>query len=162
MFISRDEWGAKYGRGYPTAGAKLFLFVHHAAQRAPLRTMAAEAERWREYEQLHAERHTPTNPRIGYTAGITQSGNVLEGCGLGFVGAHTKNRNSSGWGVCFLMDGRFEQPTIAAIDAYYGWVREAVAKGFLSTNFAARGHRDVVDTTCPGDILYERLVRNGN
>lgn len=161
-FVTRSEWGSVHGRGNRTSGVKRFVFIHHAAQKSPEQTLAAECARWRAYEVQHARDLTPTNPRIGYTVGFTQSGNILEGTGLGYIGAHTALRNSSGWGACFLLDGRVETPSIAAMDAYKWWIAQAQANRFLDTLFVTRGHRDEVNTTCPGDKVYDLVVRRLN
>jgi hypothetical protein len=157
-YVPREEWGARYGRGHPTLGAKQFLYIHHAAGRAPAPSLEAESARVRMYEIQHARTLTPSNPRIGYTTLFGQSGNVYEGTGPGFVGAHTAGRNSSSWGACFMLDGNVEVPTLAMLKSFQAWRANLLSSGFLTPSYALRGHRDSVATECPGSIVYRLLV----
>lgn len=157
--VTREEWGARYGRGHATAGAKLHLYFHHAGGRAPAPTFEAEAARVRQYEEQHARELTPANPRIGYTTLFGQSGLIFEGTGPGFVGAHTAGRNSSSWGICLMLDGRIETPSAAMLASIEWWCADMVRRGFLAARYDRLGHRDAVATTCPGDIVYRMLVQ---
>lgn len=158
--VTRDKWGAKYGQGYPTSGPKLFFFVHHTAvARPPAEAgVAVEAKEVQEIEEDHAVRLTPTNPRIGYSFLIAQSGRIFEGCGWGRIGAHTVNHNSSGYGVCFMMNGMLTHATPAAREAFDFLRMEGLVKGFLSPSYLVKGHRDIKPTLCPGNLLYQQIV----
>lgn len=159
--IRREEWGAQHGRGNATAGAKLHLYVHHSADDrvTEASTTAQEHAVLQAIEHYHARLLTPSNPRIGYTYLIAPSGRIYEGTGRGRVGAHTAGRNSSGYGVCLLMDGRKGPPTPAMLEAF-DWLRDdLVRSGDLHRQHDLLGHRDVVATECPGDHVYQAIVR---
>uniref|UniRef100_A0A9J7YRV3 Peptidoglycan recognition protein family domain-containing protein n=2 Tax=Cyprinus carpio TaxID=7962 RepID=A0A9J7YRV3_CYPCA len=71
---------------------------------------------------------------------VGSDGYIYEGRGWMSVGAHTKGRNTVGYGVAFI--GNY-----------------TTLNGFLQNNFTILGHRQVVATTnCPGDSLYSEIT----
>jgi peptidoglycan hydrolase-like protein with peptidoglycan-binding domain len=159
--IERAVWGPRHGQGHRTGGAKLFVFVHHSGvvRVGPKSTIAEETAELRTIENGHARKTNP--PRIAYTALGALTGRTYEGTGWAFIGAHTKNRNSSGYGYCFMCDGRVQVLPQVAIDSFHEWCDEGVSLGHLHPNFVIRGHRDEVNTTCPGDLIYDAVVAPG-
>lgn len=160
--ISRSLWGAEYGAGLPTKGAKLFVFVHHTAVSRPSAsaTPAEEVAEVRRIEKDHATNPelTGASPRIGYTFLIAPSGRVYEGTGWGRIGAHTAKRNSSGYGICFMMDGMKDAPSAAAVASFHALRLQGLAGGHLAPEYLVKGHRDVKATLCPGDQVYKAVV----
>lgn len=158
--IGRAEWGARYGAGYATAGAKLEFYLHHSAAAflTPGSSRQAEEAEWRRIEDYHAKHLTPTNPRIGYPFGIAPSGRAYEGTGWGRVGAHTAGRNSSAYAVVLLMDGTATLPTVEAVQAANELRLIGVREGHLHPAHAFRGHREEVATACPGDRVFRAVI----
>jgi hypothetical protein len=107
----------------------------------------------------------------GYAPGETPTGE--DETGRGVIGAHAKGFNQGSMGFSLLGDfSRDRTPAPAQVDGLVqalAW--KAAARGidphgsdpYTGANGATRrfpnisGHRDVGETACPGDRLYERL-----
>jgi len=121
---------------------------------------------------------------IGYNALVDKYGNIYEGRKGGFTkavqGAHAGGFNQNTWGISMMGNYTTVNPTQDTIDAVgqlAGW-RAAVA-GFDPTGYSTHtsegtsytkypmgqsvrlpnifAHRDVGNTTCPGDAGYARM-----
>jgi hypothetical protein len=162
VIIARGQWGAKFGRGNATSGAKPEFYVHHSAARrlSPASTPEQEAAEVRRIEAYHAGGLTVANPRVGYTFLVAPSGRVYEGTGWDRVGAHTSGRNSSAYAACLLMDGESELPTPAAVQALNELRILGVRLGKLAPDHRFLGHRDApgAATACPGKLVWPVTV----
>jgi len=165
--VPRDEWGAEYGRGHSTDGAKTELVVHHDGhtRSRPGMTIDQEAALMLFYEDyhVHGESGTPgltrANPRIAYSFVVMQTGRIYEGCGWGRIGAHTGGMNSSAYGVFFPLNGAITPPTSDAF-ASFAWLRlEGVRLGHLTPHHIVTGHQDHGKPQCPGRLVYDLVVR---
>lgn len=85
-----------------------------------------------------------------------KDGEVLEGSGL-MRGAHTKDRNSTSFGICWV--GNYEErlPKVQQIDSTRQLIAQLTRDGHLVPGATIRGHRDVFATACPGIKLYNML-----
>lgn len=166
--ITRAEWGAQYGNGKPTSGAKLTLVTHHDGhtRSKPGMSEAEEAALMRFYENFHVHGDKPgsfggltgSNPRIAYTAVVMQTGRIYEACGFGRIGAHTENMNSSAYAFFLPLNGAVTAPTPEAIAAFH-WLRaEAVRLGYLAAHHVVKGHQDFNKPSCPGKLVYDAIV----
>jgi hypothetical protein len=158
--ITREEWGAQFGRGNPTAGAKTRFVVHHDGNDRLYEgsTLAAEIAVVLMFERFHASSLTARNPRIAYTFVIAPSGRIFEGTGWGRIGAHTGGLNSGAYAAQHPINGQRTAPTAAALESQH-WLREeGVRLGHLTARHTVSGHRDHGTTSCPGDKLYVAAV----
>jgi N-acetylmuramoyl-L-alanine amidase len=159
--VSREEWGAKYGRGNATSGAKTRWAIHHDGNdRAHAgSTFEEECAVMRMFEQHAVDTITMANPRISYSFVTFPSSRIYEACGWGRIGAHTKGFNSSAYANQFPINGRVTAPTQAQLDGDR-WLRmEGIRLGHLSAKHSVGGHRDFVPSTdCPGRLVYEAAV----
>jgi hypothetical protein len=122
---------------------------------------------------------------IGYNFLVDSSGRIYEGRyareylpgeiptgetrdGLGVIGAHTASNNTGTVGVALLGDfSQGARPTSAAIAAaerIFAWKADRHDIDTLGTTTWTTGekstligHRDAVNTTCPGQTLYDQL-----
>lgn len=177
--IPRAQWNPQYGRGNPTDGAKTLVVVHHdgpyPSRSQPGMTLEQEATICRTIENYHVNGEsavvrdgklispavpglTRANPRIAYTALGMQTGRVFEGCGWGYVGAHTQGHNSSAYGFFVPLSGSRDAPTTELIKAFHEWRAEGVQLGALSPNHIVKGHQDFNKPACPGRLVYNALV----
>lgn len=164
--ITRAQWGAKYGQGYVTDGAKTLMIAHHDGhtRSRPDMTFEEECELMRFYENFHVNGEpgvpglTRANPRIAYSFAIMQSRRIFEGCGWGHVGAHTANMNSSAYAAFFPVNGAITVLTPGAIESW-NWLRaDGVKLGHLSPNHLRKGHQDYNKPACPGRLVYDAVV----
>lgn len=160
--VSRTDWGARYGRGHATDGAKTRFVVHHDGNDRLTESSSEddEAKLVRLIEHYHAIGLTETNPRIAYTFLVMPfSGRIFDGTGWGRIGAHTQGFNSSAYAVCLPMNGEASRPSREAIAAVHWLRREGVRLGHLAPNHLLTGHQDHGKPSCPGRFIYDMVVR---
>jgi hypothetical protein len=166
--ITRDEWEAAFGSGYPTDGAKTLVVAHHdgpyPSRSQPGMSQDKEASVVRMIEHYHVRGEpgvpglTRASPRIGYSFIIMQTGRVYEGCGWGRIGAHTGGMNSSSYGVFFPLAGNRDAPTVEAVAAFHDLRADGVRLGHLSRSHLVKGHQDFNKPACPGRLVYDAIV----
>ncbi len=150
--VRRGEWGALAPREdfVPRGPLRGFVLHHTAAPEPALDAGGREAEvdYMRRIEDLHLSRGWAA---IGYHFVIMPSGRIFEGRPSDVLGAHVLGHNTGTVGVALA--GKFDQqqPTQAALAAI-DRVRWELVPGTQSVPLVA--HRDLADTTCPGDLLY--------
>lgn len=89
---------------------------------------------------------------------VGSDGYVYEGRGWMSQGAHTRGRNRVGYGVAFIGDYTSQLPSRYTMDLVrHHLVKCGVNNGFLQEDFTMLGHRQVVNTSCPGDSLYSEI-----
>ena len=89
---------------------------------------------------------------------VGSDGYVYEGRGWHWVGAHTLGHNSRGFGVALIGNYTAVLPSEAALRAVRDELpRCAIRAGLLRPDYALLGHRQLVPTECPGDLLFNLL-----
>ncbi|XP_035511473.1 peptidoglycan recognition protein 6 [Morone saxatilis] len=157
--IPRCMWGAEPYRGNPTnlSLPLSFLYIHHThTPGKPCLTFQQCSADMRSMQRFHQEDRGWDD--IGYSFVAGSDGYIYEGRGWHWRGAHTLGHNSIGYGVSFIGDYMTTLPSQHSM----GLVRDklatcAVSGGRLVANFTLQGHRQVVNTSCPGDALYNEI-----
>ncbi|XP_070778864.1 peptidoglycan recognition protein 6 [Enoplosus armatus] len=157
--IPRCMWGAEPYRGTPTnlSLPLSFMYIHHThTPSQPCLTFQQCSADMRSMQRFHQEDRGWDD--IGYSFVAGSDGYLYEGRGWLWRGAHTLGHNSIGYGVSFIGDYATRLPSQHSM----GLVRDqlascAVGGGRLVANFTLQGHRQVVNTTCPGDALYNEI-----
>lgn len=154
MRVGRVAWGGPENSIGSVAGKLLPSVTVHHAQSPHIPCGATAATERSAVLGIHRH-HTQANgwAGIGYNFVITQNGNVYDARGWGRVGAHagTTQGNRMSVGVCFLIDGRREAPTAAALEAFQQLRAEGMKLGWLTKLHTVKLHRDWKQTECPGD-----------
>ena len=90
---------------------------------------------------------------------VGSDGYVYEGRGWHHRGAHTRDRNSLGYGVAVIGDYTSALPPRSSMELLRRrLVRCAVGGGRLAVNYTLLGHRQVGNhTSCPGDAFYSEI-----
>jgi hypothetical protein len=176
---TRGEWVAREPKAAPSYGRVQVGFVHHtvgtndySAEQVPGLIRGIQAY------------HMDSNgwDDIGYNFLVDRFGRVWEGRGGGIersvIGAHAGGFNTNSTGVAIL--GTFTEvaPTTAATQAvsrFLSWKlphhgsdpagqtrveskgSSRYSAGTMVTLSNVSGHRDVSTTSCPGQLLYNRL-----
>ena len=169
--ISRAAWGADESLRFGTGGEEIFpveyqpvehVIIHHA-DTANFNDPVLEM---RSIYYFHAI--TRGWGDIAYNYLVDFMGNVYEGRvgGEGAVGCHAEGYNAGSCGIC-LMGRFFEDPTTPEMHNAIVWITSWAARNLDPTGAAPFhdiaslpticGHRDVNDTTCPGDEFYVQL-----
>ena len=175
--ISRAAWGADESRRFDKSGKEIFpveyqpvehVIIHHADTgnfNDPVLEM-------RSIYYFHAV--TRGWGDIAYNYLVDFMGNVYEGRfgGETAVGCHAEGYNAGSCGVC-LMGRFFEETTTPEMHNAIVWISSWAARDLDPTGAAPFydignlpticGHRDVNNTSCPGEEFYVQLdtVRAG-
>ncbi|XP_013987022.1 N-acetylmuramoyl-L-alanine amidase [Salmo salar] len=157
--IPRCQWGAAPYRGspFPLALPLPFLYIHHTYEpNRPCHSFRQCSRSMRAMQRFHQEDRGWAD--IGYSFVVGSDGYIYEGRGWHHLGTHTRGQNSYGYGVAFIGNYSSSLPSRHALDL----VRQHLAKcavdgGRLQANFTLHGHRQLVDTSCPGDALYSEI-----
>ncbi|XP_029945437.1 peptidoglycan recognition protein 6 [Salarias fasciatus] len=159
--VSRCSWGAAPYRGTPTQLSLplSYLFIHHTASPSqPCLSFEQCAANMRSMQRFHQEDNGWDD--IGYSFVAGSDGNIYEGRGWNWQGAHTSGYNSVGYGVSFIGDYTSRLPTQSAMALVRDQLAAcAVAAGRLKSSYMLRGHRQMGSTTCPGDAFYQEIRR---
>jgi hypothetical protein len=151
MIVARSVWGARPA-SLPAAGMRrpaTQVFIHHSVTEVtgdPYADM-------REVEKIGLQRFG----QFPYSYCVhPRDGEILEGCGR-LRGAHTKEHNSTAFGICWI--GNYEErgPKVQQVEATRWLIHDLTVRGHLTPGAAIAGHRDVYSTACPGSKLYALL-----
>ncbi|XP_041097925.1 N-acetylmuramoyl-L-alanine amidase-like isoform X2 [Polyodon spathula] len=158
--IPRCMWGAQPYRGTPTnlMLPLSFLYIHHTYQPGqPCTSFSQCAADMRSMQRFHQEDRGWDD--IGYSFVAGSDGYLYEGRGWEWQGAHTKGHNSKGYGVSFIGDFTSVLPDASALALVRDNFAKCAVQGVrLVPDFIVHGHRQVVDTSCPGDALYSEIM----
>ena len=155
--VTREAWGARPPRAPFRADEPLRMTLHHTSGPQPVDAKAA-AEEMRFIQDLHQNGRGWDD--VAYHFVVDGAGRIYEGRPLSAVGAHTKNNNAGNVGICLM--GNFEppasgRPTQAQLDAVV-LIGRYLRRAFGIPASTLKGHRDYVDTDCPGSRAYRLLA----
>jgi N-acetylmuramoyl-L-alanine amidase. len=102
--ITREEWGARPPVSTPSNMTLPvpYAVVHHGGINSYCTTQDQCAAIVRSYQNYHIDDNKWND--IGYNFVVGEDGNVYEGRGWGYVGAHAPNYNSRSIGICIIGD----------------------------------------------------------
>ncbi|XP_026209346.1 N-acetylmuramoyl-L-alanine amidase-like [Anabas testudineus] len=159
--ISRSGWGAAPYRGTPTKLSLplTYLFIHHTESPSqPCLTFEQCSANMRSMQRYHQDTNGWAD--IGYSFVVGSDGNIYEGRGWNWQGAHTYGYNSVGYGVAFIGSYTSKLPSQQSMNLVKDQlVSCAVGGGRLKSNYILKGHRQMVSTSCPGNALYNEIKR---
>lgn len=153
--ITRKEWGARAPRGKNTVvWRRPTVWVHQTENKGYISknlSFNQEKQTMRDIQNFHMG---PSRKwwDIGYSYIIFPSGRIYEGRGKNVQGSHCYGKNDQP-SVAFYGYFESELPTSYAFESFR-WLRRQLNAIDL------KGHRDGIDTDCPGDALYNYFFRN--
>ncbi|XP_030591419.1 N-acetylmuramoyl-L-alanine amidase-like [Archocentrus centrarchus] len=157
--IPRCMWGAKPYKGTPTnlTLPLPFMYIHHThSPSQPCLTFEQCSADMRSMQRFHQEDRGWDD--IGYSFVAGSDGYIYEGRGWFWQGAHTLGHNSIGYGVSFIGDYSSSLPSQHSMELVRDQLAAcAVGGGRLIPTFTLQGHRQVVNTACPGNALYSEI-----
>lgn len=154
--LSRSAWGAKKAKKPYEPMVPVRISVHHTEAFQAFSKDDA-ANEMRVIQSFH--QHGRGWIDIGYHYVIDGSGRIWEGRPLGVIGAHVKDKNEGNVGISLMGDfgpPHNTQPAKAQVDSLVALMRWLTAAYKIPVD-RIKGHRDQMDTSCPGDILYAQL-----
>ncbi|KAL0993025.1 hypothetical protein UPYG_G00102330 [Umbra pygmaea] len=157
--IPRCQWGAEPYRGTPTLLSLplSFMYIHHTYEPSqPCLTFQQCSADMRSMQRFHQDDRGWDD--IGYSFVAGSDGYLYEGRGWHWQGAHTKGYNSKGYGVSFIGDYTSSLPSQHTMELVRDRLAScAVSGGRLVGNFTLHGHRQLVNTSCPGDAFFAEI-----
>lgn len=98
--------------------------------------------------------------KMSYPFLIHRSGTIIQGC-YPYIGAHTKNFNSTTLAGCNIGNYQANQPTRDMVVANAALIRALRATGHYARDVPVKGHRqsEFAQTSCPGDYLMAQIPR---
>ncbi|XP_069622922.1 N-acetylmuramoyl-L-alanine amidase isoform X2 [Ranitomeya imitator] len=158
--IPRCMWEAKPYIGTPTLlkPPLAHVYIHHTYEPSqPCRSFQECTADMRSMQRFHQVDRGWDD--IGYSFVVGSDGYLYEGRGWHWVGAHTKGHNSIGYGISFIGDFTTLVPDTRILQLLKdGFLKYAVRSGYILPNYTIQGHRQVVNTTCPGDALFQEIT----
>ncbi|XP_015605015.1 uncharacterized protein LOC107272405 [Cephus cinctus] len=154
--VSREEWKARVVNDHvPLASSPTpYVVVHHGGIPHYCYDQETCSSIVRAYQDLHMDVNGWID--VGYQFLIAEDGNVYEGRGWDFVGAHAPGYNTQSIGICIIGDFTKFLPNTLALDALKSLIRYGVFIGKIQDDYKLIGHRQAVNyTVCPGEMFYE-------
>uniref|UniRef100_A0A8C5R5A7 Peptidoglycan recognition protein 2 n=1 Tax=Leptobrachium leishanense TaxID=445787 RepID=A0A8C5R5A7_9ANUR len=159
--IPRCIWGAKPYKGTPTLLKTPLsqIYIHHTyTPSKPCTSFQDCAKDMRSMQAFHQQDRGWDD--IGYSFVAGSDGYLYEGRGWRWVGAHTRGHNYLGYGVSFI--GNFinllpKEHILSVVKDRL--IQCGVRSGYISPSYIVKGHRQLVNTSCPGDLLYEEIQK---
>ncbi|XP_073693633.1 N-acetylmuramoyl-L-alanine amidase-like [Garra rufa] len=157
--ITRSQWGAAAYIGSPSylPYPVEHLFIHHTySPSQPCTTFDQCASDMQSMQYYHQNSNGWAD--IGYNFVAGADGNLYEGRGWDWVGAHTYGYNSISYGICYIGDYTSVLPIASAINMVrYDFTSCAINSGDLASYYNLYGHRQAESTECPGNTLYREI-----
>jgi hypothetical protein len=162
---SRADWGAKPPRCSGGTMVPNRATIHHTV--TPTRDSMTPPQRLRQIQAFH--QFTRGWCDIGYNYLISRDGRVWRGRGATTVGAHVTNSNTGNIGISFMGTYTATAPTDTQTCNAAKLLRRLHEdfSGISLNRTDVKGHRQYGGTSCPGDVLYNRIdsilnkARNG-
>ncbi|KAJ8712948.1 hypothetical protein PYW08_008252 [Mythimna loreyi] len=156
QFVKREEWGARNPRDTTPLHIPVPLVVIHHTSTVP-RCFDREAcsDSMRQIQDYHMDVKNWWD--IGYNFGVGSDGAVYEGRGWDNLGAQSLHFNEVSIGITLIGNWSLEVPPANQLSAVNALLQAGVDLGYLFPDYQLFGHRDVRDTQCPGDALYQEI-----
>lgn len=157
-YVHRREWGAAetLDRIRPLPRRIETVIVHHTDDGDRACWSYDECVRYMRNTQRHYQVRK-NFPDIPWNFLIGENGEVFEGMGWGVEGYHTESWNERSIGIAFIGDYDRQSPSRSSIIAFENLIECGVRSGYLDSYYGIYGHRDMRDTDCPGDLLYDTI-----
>ena len=137
---------------YEERPATEVIVIHHAG--------FPEGDKDSSAEDIH-KFHQETNgwAGIGYHYVIRKDGTIEQGRRPLAVGAHAYQHNKNSVGICVAGNFNLAKPQAVQLDSLKlltAWLCQRYKLNPMNKGVIV-GHRDLNDTSCPGDNLYKKL-----
>lgn len=145
-FVTRSEWGARAPRGRTALSVN--VATAHWGGDSPGALEHDECAAWlRSWQAMHMDTHGWTD--LAYNLAVCQHGYVFEGRGKGARSAANGTNEGNGSSYAIVYIGGTPAPFTAEAKAAFNQ-----AADYLGASLDW-GHRDWLNTACPGDEIYE-------
>ncbi|CRK88995.1 CLUMA_CG002543, isoform A [Clunio marinus] len=154
--VTRNEWSARDPKMVERfTGTIPFVIIHHSYIPKACYDEDGCSKAMRKMQDMHQLKNGWND--IGYSFAVGGDGRIYHGRGYNVIGAHSPRYNDKSIGICLIGDWTIEKPPQAMLSATKRFIELSVENGFLSPNYKLLGHRQVRNTECPGQRLYEEI-----
>ena len=122
------------------------VIYHHGASRTPEPTREAELALAQEYHRLHVSKGWTV---LAYHFVVGPSGTAYYANNINLITYHALEANPTSVGICFLGNYEQDKPSAKMLAAAVR-ARRWVARQCGQNDLAYVGHKEMVDTDCPG------------
>ncbi|XP_063708503.1 peptidoglycan-recognition protein LB [Culicoides brevitarsis] len=155
-YVHRAGWNAAIPTVVePFRGAAPYVIIHHSYLPGHCTTTAECIKAMQDMQKYHQEVQGWND--IGYSFGVGGDGLVYQGRGFNVVGAHAPKFNDKSVGICLIGDWRKSLPPKAMLQAVQDLIEYGVQNGNIEEDYKLLGHRQVRDTECPGERLFDEI-----
>lgn len=174
--VDRSEWGARDAKLVETfSGPIPFVIIHHSYIPSACYSEVACELAMRKMQDMHQLKNGWND--IGYSFAVGGDGRIYRGRGYNVIGAHAPKYNDKSVGICLIGDWTstlffiFQKWTISKLCFFStatlppkqmlttvkSLIQYSLENGYLAKNYKLLGHRQVRDTECPGQSLFEEI-----
>ncbi|CAF0811694.1 unnamed protein product [Rotaria sp. Silwood1] len=153
--VTRSQWGARPAKSRtPMTTPVQYVVIHHTTG-GTCTTKSDCISKMKGFQNYHMDSNGWDD--IGYSFLVGEDGNIYEGRGWTYAGAHTYGYNSKSIGISVIGDYSSRKPNAGAINAVKALIKCGVSRGYIRSNYLLRGHRDLDSTACPGNSFYNEI-----
>lgn len=156
--VTRADWAAAPAkqRDAITSLPVPFVILHHTYRPEACNSSENCEAAMRTMQHMHQDGRGWFD--IGYNFCVGGTGDVYEGRGWDVQGAHAPRYNNRSTGICIIGDYMQVLPTSEMMEAAKSLIQCGVDRGSIAADYKLLGHRQVRDTLCPGDTLYNNIT----
>ncbi|XP_068623392.1 peptidoglycan-recognition protein LB-like [Battus philenor] len=155
-FKTRSEWGARPPSGVKALALPVpYVIIHHSYIPGACHTEKECAQAMRSMQNAH--QLTNNWEDIGYNFAVGGDGAVYEGRGWTNVGAHASAYNPFSIGIVLIGDWVSTVPPKHQLETTKKLIAQGVELGYISQDYKLIGHRQVRNTECPGEALFQEI-----
>ncbi|XP_023952833.2 peptidoglycan-recognition protein LB isoform X2 [Bicyclus anynana] len=155
-FVSREQWSARTAKEkLPLQTPVPYVVIHHSYTPAACYDGIQCRQAMRSMQNFHMDDRDWWD--IGYSFAVGSDGAAYEGRGWDVIGAHALHFNNVSIGICLIGDWSDCLPPTNQLKTAQALIAAGVELGYVRADYKLVGHRQVRDTMCPGDTLYEEI-----
>ncbi|XP_068623386.1 peptidoglycan-recognition protein LB-like isoform X2 [Battus philenor] len=155
-FVPRSKWGArKPKQRLPLQAPVPYVVIHHSYIPPACYESAQCKNAMRSMQDFHMDGRGWWD--IGYHFAVGSDGVAYEGRGWNILGAHALHFNTVSIGICLIGDWSNSLPPPQQIKTAKSLIAAGVELGYIKPEYKLVGHRQVRNTECPGNTLYQNV-----
>ncbi|XP_078403492.1 peptidoglycan recognition protein 1-like [Cetorhinus maximus] len=151
--IKRSGWSTRASNCTHNLSTSLKYAVIHHTDGNRCFSMSACKRQLQNIQSYHMDERGWCD--IGYNFLIGEDGNIYEGRGWTKMGAQTRGYNQISLGISIMGTFTSVAPNSKALNAAQSLIQCSALRGYLSSKYTLKGHRQLRSTECPGNALFK-------
>ncbi|CAH2263540.1 jg10891 [Pararge aegeria aegeria] len=155
-FVTRAQWSARTAKQKLSLQTPIpYVVIHHSYTPPACYDGPTCKKAMRSMQNFHMDDRGWWD--IGYNFAVGADGAAYEGRGWDVLGAHALHFNNVSIGICLVGDWSNSLPPTSQLKTAQALIAAGVELGYLKEDYKLVGHRQVRDTECPGDVLFNEI-----